>query len=201
MIKAPEFQRLSCSFSVIMSFQLADVITAVALYMAVKDYNKQVVRKEENVRIKYYLLSQCIQVRIKLSIFNFISQHNYSEILIQIHSFFTYVTQISWINYVISADKAQMYNQEMEVTSYFVFPLLQLQLRHLCPCSNSVDVSDVSVQEAEICPGGRLLPPRLPGAHQAPQRDVLHPSESGHVVSTQCLRVHACVGYKARESL
>lgn len=36
-----------------LSPQLADVITAVALYMAVKEYNKQVVRTHQNTQFKY----------------------------------------------------------------------------------------------------------------------------------------------------
>lgn len=42
----------------------------------------------------------------------------------------------------------------------------------------------VSVQKAEVCFGGRPIPHGLSGAHQKPQRNVLRPSESCHVVST-----------------
>lgn len=39
------YSRRTADHSVFLSLQLADVITAVALYLTVKEYNKQVVRK------------------------------------------------------------------------------------------------------------------------------------------------------------
>lgn len=88
------------------------------------------------------------------------------------------------MNHMISADKTQIYNQELCVC-YFGFCIVVLGV--LC-FFISCAVDAVSVQKAEVCFGGRPLPPRLSGAHQKPQRNVLHPSESGHVVSTKQLQ-------------
>lgn len=78
----------------------------------------------------------------------------------------------------------------LQLNSGFIFSelnYLELLVCYLVFCIVVTVTSDaVSVQKAEIRPGGRPLPPRLSGAHPKPQRNVLHPSESSHVVSTEC---------------
>lgn len=53
-----------------------------------------------------------------------------------------------------------------------------------CLCLQWHACCPISVQKAKVCFRGQPLPTWLSGAHQKPQRNVLHPFESGHVVSS-----------------